>query len=315
MARPLRLNYENSFYHVLSRGNERRAIFRIGEDYQRFLDLIATMTSRFKIEVHSYVLMENHYHLLIKTTHANLSRAIQWLGVTYAGWFNRTHNRSGHLFQGRFKSFLIENESYLTALSCYIHGNPLRAGAAKDLWEYEWSSYRGYANKRCQPSWLSTEVILGVSGGKRKKFIAEQKAYLTQDSAVLDNLRHGLYFGSEEFSDECRHLLKGENRREKPQIKSLLKSVDIQKCVLDIIEQLRFGEPEVILKARRGARNRQRDITIYVMSQMGTYKNKEIGELFGVGYTTVTEAIKRADSVLMENRTLKHIVYKIISNY
>jgi len=315
MARPLRLNCENSFYHVLSRGNDRKAIFKTGEDYQRFINLIAAMTSRFKVEVHAYVLMKNHYHLLIRTTHANLSRAIQWLGVTYAGWFNRTHNRSGHLFQGRFKSFLIENERYLTALGYYIHGNPLRAGAAQDLWEYEWSSYRGYADKRYQLSWLSTEVILGVSGGKRKKFIADQKAYLTQDGTVLDNLRHGLYFGSEDFSDECRQRLQGESRQEKPQIKSLLKSVDIQKCALDIVERLRAGRPEVILKARRGARNSQRDITIYVMSQMGVYTNKEIGELFGVGYTTVTEAVKRAESVLKEDRKLKNLVYKVIANY
>jgi putative transposase len=314
MARPLRLNCENSFYHVLSRGNERRAIFRTGEDYQKFLDLIAAMASRFKVEVHAYVLMKNHYHLLIRTTHANLSRAIQWLGVTYAGWFNRAHNRSGHLFQGRFKSFLIENESYLTALGYYIHGNPLRASETQDLWEYEWSSYRGYADKRYQPSWLSTEVILGVSGGKRRKFVVEQKAYLTQNSTVLDNLRHGLYLGSEEFFDECRQQLLGEPRREKPQIKSLLKSVDIQKCVLDIIEQLRFREPEVILKARRGAMNRQRDITIYVISQMGTYTNKEIGELFGVGYTTVTEAVKRAERAINEDKKLKNLVYKVIAN-
>jgi REP element-mobilizing transposase RayT len=314
MARPLRLNCENSFYHVLSRGNERRAIFRTGEDYQKFLDLIAAMSSRFKVEVHAYVLMKNHYHLLIRTTHANLSRAIQWLGVTYAGWFNRTYNRSGHLFQGRFKSFLIEDEHYFTALGYYIHGNPLRAGATQDLWKYEWSSYLGYADKRYQPSWLNTEVMLGVSGGKRKKFIAEQKAYLTQDSAVLDNLRHGLYFGSEEFSDECRQRLQGEPRREKPQIKSLLKSVDIQKCALDIIAQLGVDEPKVIMKARRGIRNRQRDITIYVISQMGAYTNKEIGELFGIGYTTVTEAVKRAERVIKEDKKLKKLVYKAIAN-
>ena len=107
MARPIRVDYPNTLYHVLSRGNEKKEIFWDDKDYLKFLDILGTMADRFKLEVHAYVLMKNHYHLLIRTKEANLSRAIQWLGVSYSVWFNRRHQRSGHLFQGRFKSFLI----------------------------------------------------------------------------------------------------------------------------------------------------------------------------------------------------------------
>src|SRR4030042_2552139 len=109
MARPLRMDCPDAFYHVLSRGNERREIFWDEEDHLRFLNTLSKMVERFKLEVHAYVLMKNHFHLLVHTQEANLSRAIQWMGVRYSVWFNRRHQRSGHLFQGRFQSFLIEN--------------------------------------------------------------------------------------------------------------------------------------------------------------------------------------------------------------
>ncbi len=116
------MDYPDTFYHVLSRGNERREIFRNNGDYFKFLSLLGETVERFRVEVHGYVLMKNHYHLLLQTREENLSRAIQWLGVSYSIWFNRRHQRSGHLFQGRFKSFLIENDRYLVSMCLYIHG-------------------------------------------------------------------------------------------------------------------------------------------------------------------------------------------------
>src|SRR4030042_4360893 len=165
MTRPLRMDYPDSFYHILSRGNERKEIFRDEKDHIRFLDMVGKNVERFKLEVHSYVLMKNHFHLLIHTKAANLSRAIQWLGVSYSVWFNRRHQRSGHLFKGRFKSFLIENDRYFTAMCLYLHGNPLRAGLVESLSDYKWSSYRAYADKTHQPPWLPTEMGLGMHGG------------------------------------------------------------------------------------------------------------------------------------------------------
>src|SRR4030043_1773631 len=157
MARPLRMDYPDTFYHVLSRGNERKEIFHNEKDYLRFLDTLGKMVERFKLGVHAYVLMKNHFHLLVHTKEANLSRAIQWLGVSYSVWFNRRHQRSGHLFQGRFKSFLIENDRYFTVMCHYIHGNPLRAHVVKRLSDYRWSSYRAYINKKQGVPWLTTE--------------------------------------------------------------------------------------------------------------------------------------------------------------
>ena len=108
MARPLRIDHAGGWYHVTGRGNERRAIYRADRDRLHFLELLGEMVARFRLRCHAFVLMENHYHLLLELTEPNLSRALQWLNLSYSLWFNRRHDRSGHLFQGRFKSIVVE---------------------------------------------------------------------------------------------------------------------------------------------------------------------------------------------------------------
>ena len=136
MSRAWRIEFDGALYHVLARGNARQDIFVDDRDRLLFIDLIGEMAVRFEIDVYAWVLMGNHYHLLLKTNRANLSKSMQWFGANYTQKYNIRHKRSGHLFQGRFKSFLIENDSYLMRLSCYIHRNPLRAGIIKRLADY-----------------------------------------------------------------------------------------------------------------------------------------------------------------------------------
>ena len=109
MARPLRIERPGGWYHLTARGNERRPIFRDARDRKHFCQLLAEVVSRFQVRLHGYVLMVNHYHLILELREANLSRAAQWLNLSYSVWFNRRHQRSGHLFQGRFKSVAGKN--------------------------------------------------------------------------------------------------------------------------------------------------------------------------------------------------------------
>ena len=165
MGRAWRIEFEGAFYHVLSRGNEQRDIFFDDDDRWLFLDTLGQMSDRFEVDIFAYVLMDNHYHLLIKTNRANLSKAMHWFGSTYTRRFNKQHDRSGHLFQGRYKNLIVENDAYLLGLSCYIHRNPLRANIAKRLASYPWSSYRAYAYGMRKPHWLSTGLILSQFAG------------------------------------------------------------------------------------------------------------------------------------------------------
>jgi putative transposase len=307
------MDYPDAFYHVLSRGNERKEIFRDEKDHLRFLDTLGKMVERFKLEVHAYVLMKNHFHLLVHTKEANLSRAIQWLGVSYSVWFNRRHQRSGHLFQGRFKSFLIENDRYFTAMCHYIHGNPLRAGIVKRLLDYRWSSYQAYAGKKPEVSWLTTELILGTYGGSRNRFLRAQQVFYEERPNLLEDLRHGVYLGSEEFSEKCIERLKGEGYHEKPQARSLLRSRDIRILAIKILKGLGEKDPESVLQVRK-YRCQNRDVAMYVLYQLGVYLNKEIGKVFGVGYTAVPGAVKRGQEYLGSDGQLERVVKKIIAD-
>ena len=129
MAGPLRIERPGGWYHLTARGNERRPLFRDDRDRQHFCQLLAEMVDRFHVRLHGYVLMDNHYHLILELREANLSRAAQWLNLSYSVWFNRRHGRSGHLFQGRFKSVIVSREEWGLALSRCVHLNPVRVGA------------------------------------------------------------------------------------------------------------------------------------------------------------------------------------------
>ena len=200
MSRTWRIEFDGAFYHVLSRGNEQRAIFTDDEDRMLFLDLIGETADRFDIEIYSYALMTNHYHILLKTEKANLSKSMQWLGATYSRRYNIRHKRSGHLFQGRFKSFLIENDAYLMRLSCYIHRNPLRAGIVERLADYKWSSYMTYAYGKKAEKWLKTNLILTqFKGNKKEKHEAYRQMvqfYSNEETKTWEDFRHGLFFGT-----------------------------------------------------------------------------------------------------------------------
>jgi putative transposase len=313
MVRSLRMDYPDTFYHVLARGNEKRNIFYDEQDYLKFLDTLAKMVERFKLEVHAYVLMQNHYHLLLHTKEANLSRAIHWLGVSYTVWFNRRHKRSGHLFQGRFKSFLIEDNRYLTMMCFYIHGNPIRAGLGRKLRDYRWSSYRAYGDKKNEPPWLTTGLVLEVYGGSRKRFLRAQEMFFKEGENILGELRYGLYLGSEEFSEVCMEKLRREGYRERPQVRSLLRRRDIRELAVKILERLGERDPESVFNVHK-YKFQSRDLGIYILYQFGVYRNEEIGRVFGVGYTAIPGAVRRGRGYLERNSQLEKKVSKIIDD-
>ncbi len=305
MARPIRLDYPDTFYHILSRGNERREIFRGKEDYQKFTQLLERLIEKFGVEIHAYVLMSNHYHLIVRTRAANLSRTIQWLGTSYSMWFNRRHGRSGHLFQGRFKSFVIEDEQYMTALCLYIHRNPIRAGITDRLSEYPWSSYAFYSGQKAGVSWLETSVVLSTCGNNRKHFIEAQKDYAREENSLFDDLRCGLFLGSEAFAEHWQEQLFKEKDREKPQAKRLLRSGDVGKAAREILSRLGEKEIDSLLRPLRREKRPGRDWAMYILSRQGLYTHKEIGVAFGVGYTSVTGALLRAEEYLRNEGDLK----------
>jgi putative transposase len=211
MARPLRVEFPGAGYHVMARGNERKAVYRDDQDRRRFLEALAEMVDRFGVRLHAYCLMPNHYHLLLDTPRANLSQAVGWLQVTYTVRFNRRHRRSGHLFQGRFKAQLIEADAYAQGLVEYVHLNPVRprrkherlAGErAAELDAYRWSSHRAYAGlERKPPGWLCQEWLQYWDAEPTTAHRAYRKSLARWFDGVVENpwdkLVGGLVLGGE----------------------------------------------------------------------------------------------------------------------
>ncbi len=159
MARPLRIEYEGAFYHIAARGNERKKIFLSRADYEKFLANLKDAAARFSVVVHCYVLMGNHYHLIIETPKANLSSFMHAIQSGYTTYFNRKRSRSGHLFQGRFKSILVDRDAYLLELSRYIHLNPVRAHMTDAPGAYPFSSYPAFIDPRHE-TFIFRDLIL-----------------------------------------------------------------------------------------------------------------------------------------------------------
>lgn len=169
MARKARVEFEGAVYHVLDRGDRREAIFRDEADRRRFLETLGEVCQRTGWRVHAFVLMTNHYHFLLETPEANLVAGMRWFQTTWTMRFNARHRLSGHLFQGRYKSVVVDAQEsrYFAVLSDYIHLNPVRArmvGLDRRLFDFPWSSYPLYAAKKGRPPWFEPQAVLGELG-------------------------------------------------------------------------------------------------------------------------------------------------------
>jgi putative transposase len=239
MPRQLRLEYEGAAYHVMARGNRRESIFREDSDRLAWLDYLGQVCHRTAWRVYGWVLMGNHYHLLVETPEANLVRGMQWLQTAYTVWFNRRHSLSGHLFGGRYKAVLIDQgepdsnmlHGYLGTVLDYLHLNPVRAGviggrSGKGLLDYRWSSLTGayICSPQKRPKWTNVEAAFSLFGLKdnaagRRRFLERLElrvqeecapscgARTPEEQSLQSTLRRGWYFGRQAFRERLLALL------------------------------------------------------------------------------------------------------------
>lgn len=281
MARPLRINIPDGWYHVTARGIERHRIFYETRDREHFLELLEAVVERFSVMIHAYVLMDNHWHAIIQTPDGNLSQAVQWLNVSYSVWFNRKHERVGPLYQGRFKSIPVQNSAWAYELSLYIHLNPVMRQAhgldkvgrkvesmglsvpdkqevtrrLTELRKYRWSSYRRYAGYAMVPEWLETGEILERAARQTARQCSAYRQDVKQrlSKGVLEEfgerLKSGLALGSNAFLKRVRDLA-GQVDREVSGKRAIRRHVAYED-VVRVVEEMR-GEPAKIFMDRRG---------------------------------------------------------------
>lgn len=297
MARQWRVEYKGALYHVLSRGNQQQNIFLDNIDRINFLKVVEEMAERFNLKIFAYVLISNHYHILLKTIEPNLSKSMQWLGTTYTRRFNNRHHVSGHLFQGRFKSIVIQNDAYLMQLSYYIHCNPLRAKMIERLIDYDWSSYRYYAYERKSPKWLTTSNILkqfrNISNKHRAYRIKTQK-YSDEKTKISENIRYNIICGSKKFIKKIKDKYLSEPPdKELSQGTKLYCEIDSDKIINQAAKILGCHISEFKNSRRiKQSDKLKRDMLIYLLYQTGKLTNKQIAEYFGLSNSAISKRVR-----------------------
>ena len=234
---------------------------------------------------------------------------MQWFGANYTRYFNIKHKRRGHLFQGRFKSLLVENDRYMLQLSCYIHRNPLRSGMVERLADYKWSSYLKYAYRDKTYDWTATEMILFQFTSKNKHLAYKKvvQEYSQEKSNHLEDIRYGLVFGSKEFASSIKNKFKPttlateiptqKRLREELEIEPLLKkAVKLLDCNLKRYQKVRRIGSEDLLK---------RDSLILLLWKTGVVTNQEIGDIFGMTYSAISRRVGISQQQLKTNIEFK----------
>ncbi|WP_263079849.1 transposase [Endozoicomonas sp. Mp262] len=284
MSRPLRIEYAGALYHVTSRGNERKAIFREEADFDLFLDVLAEVCDRFNWVIHSWCLMTNHYHLVVETPDGNLSAGMRQLNGVYTSRFNRRYGRVGHLFQGRYKGILVDKSAYLLELSRYVVLNPVRARMVNRPDEWQWSSYLYTLGELPSPDWLATDAMLLQFSKVRAQACKQFVAFVLQGIGVNIwlNLKQQIYLGDDRFvAEQQQHIerpAKGETLSEIPykQRCKPARSLDFYKS--------HYVSTEAAACAAFGS---------------GGYTQKAIADFFGLHYSTVSKMIARQHSGLI----------------
>jgi len=306
MGRPLRIEFPGAHYHVTTRGNERKEVFKSQRDREKFLSYLESAVMRYGAVIHAYCLLNNHYHLLMETPSGNLSQIMQHINGAYTNYFNTKRKRSGHLFQGRFKAILIEADEYVTELSRYIHLNPVRAGMVKRPEEYPWSSYQDYVGERIAPEWLKTEFVLGYFGKKRSAAVGKYRKFVEdlldkEYDSPLNAVVAATMLGCAEFIQEIteRHIDGKQMDRDLPALRTLT-----NRPSMDTIDQ--------VVKSLVGAQARLVEKTcIYLCHKYSGAKLKEIGERFGIGQSAVTQVSRRFAKQVDNDRTLRKLVEQL----
>jgi REP element-mobilizing transposase RayT len=277
MARPLRLEFAGALYHVTARGNERRSIFlgNVDDDRAAFLDVLTATCERFNWICHAYCLMIDHYHLLMETPDANLSKGMRQLNGVYTQQVNRTHRRVGHLFQGRYQAILVERDSYLREVARYVVLNPVRAGIVSAPGDWPWSSYRATAGEVPAPPFLATDWLLRAFADTREDAVARYRRFVADGSGATSpwqELKGQIYLGSEQFVERMQALIDSEQSLQ-----------EIPKR-----QQRALAKPLAYYASRYPDRNR----ALVQAYRTGAYSMQTIAEHFGISRMTVSRAVK-----------------------
>ena len=332
MARPLRIEYQNAWYHVTSRGNKRANIFRDDKDRKKFLQILRESVALFNVEVHCYVLMDNHFHFLLKTLEANLGRFMQRFNTAYITYFNLRHESVGHLYQGRYKAILVEADEYLLELSRYIHLNPVRVDRYRNLpferkismlRSYCWSSFPGYVLSRQADDFVRYDMVLAYMGGDNKRGRAAYRDFVLQGMALdMDNplkkTRGNAILGTDNFMAwVSENILKQRELLvyDYSHLKEIKKAIPIKELAEAVAKEYGVKAEEISKSRSRHKEARQVLLDITYRTNFKMVSLKEMGqELGGVSGERINQVHKKVQIELKQNKQLEERIEKIMES-
>jgi putative transposase len=309
MSRPLRIEYEGAWYHVMNRGRRSDRVFEGRDDYQMFIQVLKEAVALWDIRVSAYCLMKTHYHLLIQTPNGNLSRSMRHINGVYTQRYNRAHGLDGQLFRGRYKSIIVDGDSYLLQLVRYIHRNPIRAGVVDQLDNYPWSSHEGYLSTSKKWDWLHKDYILSILCSEKSSRQTAYNNFMAEEDSedivhVFKRKKWPVALAGENFINKLKERYFKEKRDSQipesrglaPEIQSINKAV----CLYYEVDE------SELLKSRRGWFNEPRGMAIYLCRKLRSDGLISLGSEFGLsGYSSVSSVLAGMKTKIHESRQIK----------
>ena len=319
MSRPLRLDHAGAIWHVTSRGNERRDVFRDDADRRRWLDVIGRVVAISGWRIHAYVLMGNHYHLVVETPTPTLSSGMRQLNGIYTQAFNRRHDRVGHLFQGRYKAILVERESHLLELLRYVVLNPVRAQLVPTARNWPWSSYRATAGEGPEVPWLETDWVLLQFAKRRAAAQRRYREFVSEGRNVEFNpwsqVLGQIYLGSEQFAHDASTRaadLAMDTEIPRPQREPTKAKANV---VLAAVLKV-FGTTHQELLAHPRMKARERGLLAFALRKFAGTTGKQIAPLLGVASVRALDLAREGERSWDEDsairKALEHGVCRLV---
>lgn len=312
MARQCRLIGEDCFYHITSRGDDRKPIYRSPRDYDKFLEYILRAKEKFHFFLHAYCLMTNHYHLLLETPKPNLPDIMQYVNTSYTTYHNVKQKRSGHLFQGRYKSILIEQESYYDRLTRYIHRNPVRAKIVKKPSEYRWSScnafLRGVADTYIDIDRVRECLSLDL---KQYRSFAEPG---TGDDDPFKEVYAGFILGGKDFIEEKLSQMQGDLELKDYSNKRAIKNItDPEEIITAVAKYYKTDKDALITSVKRPMTAKK--TAVYLLRRKTGLTNAEIGKIFNMNASAVSKASGNIEIEINNDRGRSKELENIVSTF
>lgn len=311
MARPYRLQAEDCFYHIISRGDDRKKIFISEGDFTKFLEYLSLAKDKFKFYIYGYCLMFNHYHLLLETTQANISKAMHYINGSYTTYYNIKRKRSGHVFQGRFKSLVVDKDSYFLELSRYIHLNPVRARMVKEPDKYKWSSYLGFLGQK-DPILDKDKVkqYLDIGKDKYRQFVLEG---INEGVDPFKSVYAGFLLGSVNFIKDKLKALKGQVEGDETTNKEIINTTTSKEDVIKAVTD-KYKKTIEEIKASKSRPMKEKNIALYLLRKYTGLTSKEIGIELGMKPMAVAKSALRMEGLIANNKGIGGEIKEIMSN-